>query len=133
MPIFGMFRDALATMTSGEMSNWMASVEIAETGLDGGEAILPLQNDLTRPALPGFENAPYVGQEGCAALGGGVVHVVMRDIFAAHAMPGRRAQQPLDDASGGSSSRNEVRRSAPYVQTASGWVPTAPPPPVSAI
>jgi len=36
MPSFGMFRDALATMTSGEMSNWMASVEIAETGLDGG-------------------------------------------------------------------------------------------------
>jgi hypothetical protein len=34
-----MFRDALATMTSGgEMSNWMASVEIAETGLDGGDA-----------------------------------------------------------------------------------------------
>jgi hypothetical protein len=29
MPSFGMFRDALATMTSGEMSNWMASVEIA--------------------------------------------------------------------------------------------------------
>jgi hypothetical protein len=35
MPSFGMFRDALATMTSGEMLNWMASVE---TAFDGGEA-----------------------------------------------------------------------------------------------
>jgi hypothetical protein len=29
MPSFGIFRDVLATMMSGEMSNRMASVEIA--------------------------------------------------------------------------------------------------------
>ena len=35
MPSFGMFRDALATMTSGEMSNWMG---FRGDRLDGGEA-----------------------------------------------------------------------------------------------
>jgi hypothetical protein len=35
MPSFGMFRDALATMTSGEMLNWMG---VRGDRLDGGEA-----------------------------------------------------------------------------------------------